>query len=66
MRWLMLIEVNAEKHGYRVTMVMITNSLDTHSAVQQIPKEDIETVKNNIQAHLNQLLDKAYEHRKRT
>lgn len=60
----MTIEVVAERHGFKLTALIVTANLGTHSAVQEIPKEVVAANKLNIQKYLYYLLDEADKYRK--
>lgn len=62
----MNLEIGAEKNGMRLTAVILTNSLETHSALQEVPKSKVEQIKEKIQVHLDELAELASNHRKRT
>ena len=61
----MNLEVSFEKDGLRLTAIVVTNNLNTHSALQQVPKEDIEVVKTVIRNGLETLTNLSLTHRKR-
>jgi hypothetical protein len=61
----MNIEVNFEKDGLRFSAIVITSSLETHSALQEVPKEDVEVVRTVIRSGLETLTNLAIKHRKK-
>lgn len=51
----MTIDFNIEEEGMRVTVLVITNSVETHSALQSLP-ENIEITKYAIRDEIKKLL----------
>ena len=60
----MNLEVNCERNGLRVKVLIITANLETHSALQEIHNEYVNVVLSRIQMELSHLLDQAYACRK--
>lgn len=62
----MTIDLNAEKEGLGLRVTIVTNNVQTHSAMQYVPTEIVDNIKGRIQAQLNQLLSEALIWRKAT
>lgn len=60
----MNLEISYEKEGIRFTALVVTNNLNTHSALQEVPKADIETIKTVIRSGLEALTNLTIRHRK--
>lgn len=60
----MTFEVNSEIKGLRVKALIITATLETHSALQNLDRDYIETRLARIQLELNMLLNEAATRRK--
>lgn len=60
----MTIDVQAEWKGLRATLLIVTSTVETHSAFQEIKKETVERFKGDLQATLTSLLQIANDVKK--
>lgn len=62
----MTLEVSCSTADLKVTALIITNNVDTHSAIQEVEKITVDNILYRIQKQLELLLQEAYAKRKRT
>ena len=60
----MTLEVTCMTADLKVTALIVTGNLETHSAFQEIPKIEVDNILYHIQGELTILLELAKQYRK--
>lgn len=60
----MTIDINAEISSMRASLLIITNNVETHSALSDVPKEILKEHLENLRAALESVLHTAAKYRK--
>ncbi len=60
----MTIDINAEISSMRASLLIVTNNVETHSALSDVPKEVLVEHIENLRRALESILHIAAQHRK--